>query len=102
MFFQYSPALSFAYPPNPVALQMHQQLISRQPGIVGSAFGHSPPLVHPAPAFATQRPVPGIPPSSLAPTERSTASTDSQVGPFIYDLLFLPFVDSESKELQKN
>ncbi|XP_057178778.1 transcriptional activator GLI3 [Triplophysa rosa] len=76
-----SPALSFAYPPNPVALQMHQQLISRQPGIVGSPFGHSPPLVHPAPAFATQRPVPGIPPSSLAPTERSTASTDSQSKP---------------------
>ncbi|XP_051538253.1 transcriptional activator GLI3-like [Myxocyprinus asiaticus] len=76
-----SPALSFAYPPTPVALQMHQQLISRQPGIVGSAFGHSPPLIHPAPAFATQRPVPGIPPSSLAPTERSTASTDSQSKP---------------------
>uniref|UniRef100_A0A672S1W1 Transcriptional activator GLI3-like n=1 Tax=Sinocyclocheilus grahami TaxID=75366 RepID=A0A672S1W1_SINGR len=51
-----SPALSFAYPPTPVALQMHQQLISRQPGIIGSAFGHSPPLVHPSPAFATQRP----------------------------------------------
>ncbi|KAK9953502.1 hypothetical protein ABG768_017491 [Culter alburnus] len=76
-----SPALSFAYPPTPVALQMHQQLIGRQPGIVGSAFGHSPPLVHPAPAFATQRPVPGIPPSSLAPTERSTASNDSQTKP---------------------
>ncbi|XP_043103562.1 transcriptional activator GLI3 [Puntigrus tetrazona] len=76
-----SPALSFAYPPTPVALQMHQQLISRQPGIVGSAFGHSPPLVHPAPAFATQRPVPGIPPSTLPPTERSTTSNDSQSKP---------------------
>ncbi|XP_065150919.1 transcriptional activator GLI3 isoform X1 [Paramisgurnus dabryanus] len=76
-----SPALSFAYPPNPVALQMHQQLISRQPNIVGSAFGHSPPLIHPSPAFATQRPVSGIHPSSLAPTERSTASTDSQNKP---------------------
>uniref|UniRef100_A0A673HCY9 Transcriptional activator GLI3-like n=1 Tax=Sinocyclocheilus rhinocerous TaxID=307959 RepID=A0A673HCY9_9TELE len=74
-----SPALSFAYPPTPVALQMHQQLISRQPGIVGSAFGHSPPLVHPAPAFATQRPAPAIPPSSLPPTEHSIASNDSQV-----------------------
>uniref|UniRef100_A0A667ZA97 GLI family zinc finger 3 n=1 Tax=Myripristis murdjan TaxID=586833 RepID=A0A667ZA97_9TELE len=60
-----SPALSFAYPPTPVALQMHQQLMGRQPGIVGSAFGHSPPLIHPTPAFATQRPVPGIPPSGL-------------------------------------
>ncbi|XP_016092798.1 transcriptional activator GLI3 [Sinocyclocheilus grahami] len=76
-----SPALSFAYPPTPVALQMHQQLISRQPGIIGSAFGHSPPLVHPSPAFATQRPVPGIPPSSLPPTERPTASHDSQSKP---------------------
>ncbi|XP_059380385.1 transcriptional activator GLI3-like [Carassius carassius] len=76
-----SPALSFAYPPTPVALQMHQQLISRQQGIVGSAFGHSPPLVHPSPAFATHRPVPGIPPSSLPPTERSTASHDSQSKP---------------------
>ncbi|XP_051970548.1 transcriptional activator GLI3-like [Xyrauchen texanus] len=76
-----SPALSFAYPPTPVALQMHQQLISRQPGIVGSAFGHSPPLIHPAPAFATQRPLPCIPPSTLTHTERSTASTDSQCKP---------------------
>ncbi|XP_050954009.1 transcriptional activator GLI3 [Labeo rohita] len=76
-----SPALSFAYPSTPVTLQMHQQLISRQPGIVGSAFGHSPPLVHPAPAFATQRPVPGIPPSSLPPAERSTTSNDSQSKP---------------------
>lgn len=73
-----SPALSFAYPPTPVALQMHQQLIGRQPGIVGSAFGHSPPLIHPSPAFA-QRPVPGIPSAGLAPTERSVASSEAQV-----------------------
>ncbi|XP_026093454.1 transcriptional activator GLI3 [Carassius auratus] len=76
-----SPALSFAYPQTSVALQMHQQLISRQPGIVGSAFGHSPPLVHPAPIFATQRPAPDIPPSSMPPTECSIASNDSQSKP---------------------
>ncbi|NP_991291.1 transcriptional activator GLI3 [Danio rerio] len=76
-----SPALSFAYPPTPVALQMHQQLISRQPGIVGSAFGHSPPLMHSALAFSTQRPVPAIQTSSLAPTERSIVSNDSQSKP---------------------
>uniref|UniRef100_A0A3P8WVR2 GLI family zinc finger 3 n=1 Tax=Cynoglossus semilaevis TaxID=244447 RepID=A0A3P8WVR2_CYNSE len=70
-----SPALSFPYPATPVALHMHQQLISRQPGIVGSAFGHSPPLIHPTPAFATQRPVPGIPPSGLSASERSTKPT---------------------------
>uniref|UniRef100_A0A8C9XUK7 GLI family zinc finger 3 n=1 Tax=Sander lucioperca TaxID=283035 RepID=A0A8C9XUK7_SANLU len=70
-----SPALSFAYPPTPVALHMHQTLIGRQPGIVGSAFGHSPPLIHPSPAFATQRPIPGIPPSGLSASERSTKPT---------------------------
>ncbi|KAJ8277005.1 hypothetical protein GJAV_G00070350 [Gymnothorax javanicus] len=73
-----SPALSFAYPPTPVALQMHQQLIGRQPGMVGSAFGHSPPLIHPAPAFATQRPIPGMaPPPGLGSAERGAAPTDS-------------------------
>lgn len=72
-----SPALSFAYPPTPVALHVHQQLIGRQPGIVGSAFGHSPPLIHPSPAFATQRPVPGIPPAGLSASERSAISNDS-------------------------
>uniref|UniRef100_A0A8C9XT65 GLI family zinc finger 3 n=1 Tax=Sander lucioperca TaxID=283035 RepID=A0A8C9XT65_SANLU len=72
-----SPALSFAYPPTPVALHMHQTLIGRQPGIVGSAFGHSPPLIHPSPAFATQRPIPGIPPSGLSASERSALSNDS-------------------------
>ncbi|XP_041823555.1 LOW QUALITY PROTEIN: transcriptional activator GLI3 [Melanotaenia boesemani] len=72
-----SPALSFAYPPTPVALHVHQQLIGRQPGIVGSAFGHSPPLVHPTPAFAPQRPMPGIPPSGLSASERSVISNDS-------------------------
>ncbi|XP_068604373.1 transcriptional activator GLI3 [Brachionichthys hirsutus] len=71
------PALSFAYPPTPVALHVHQQLLGRQPGIVGSAFGHSPPLIHPSPAFATQRPVPGIPPTGLSASERSAICSDS-------------------------
>ncbi|XP_063063072.1 transcriptional activator GLI3 [Engraulis encrasicolus] len=75
-----SPALSFAYPPTPVALQMHQQLMGRPPGIVGSAFGHSPPL-HPSPAFATQRPMPGIPSAGLAPIERTVASGEAQSKP---------------------
>uniref|UniRef100_A0A8C7JGD8 Transcriptional activator GLI3 n=1 Tax=Oncorhynchus kisutch TaxID=8019 RepID=A0A8C7JGD8_ONCKI len=72
-----SPALSFAYPPNPVALQMHQQLLGRQTGMVGSAFGHSPPLIHPSPVFTTQRPIPGIPPPGLTPRERSVISNDT-------------------------
>ncbi|XP_061777662.1 transcriptional activator GLI3 [Nerophis ophidion] len=72
-----SPALSFAYPPTPVALHMHQQLMGRQPGIVGSAFGHSPPLIHPTPAFATQRPVSGFTAAGLHASERSGISGDS-------------------------
>nr|XP_061809996.1 transcriptional activator GLI3-like [Nerophis lumbriciformis] len=73
-----SPALSFAYPPTPVALHMHQQLMGRQPGMVGSAFGHSPPLIHPTPAFATQRPVSGFTAAAgLATSDRSAVSGDS-------------------------
>ncbi|MEQ2214458.1 hypothetical protein XENOCAPTIV_008037, partial [Xenoophorus captivus] len=75
-----SPALSFAYPPTPVALHVHHQLMGRQPGIVGSAFGHSPPLVHPTPPFATQRPMPGIPPTGLGASDRS-ANDSSQDHP---------------------
>ncbi|CAB1340619.1 unnamed protein product, partial [Coregonus sp. 'balchen'] len=56
---------------------MHQQLLGRQTGMVGSAFGHSPPLIHPSPAFATQRPVPGIPPPGLTPRERSVISNET-------------------------
>ncbi|KAM9308877.1 transcriptional activator GLI3 [Gastrophryne carolinensis] len=63
-----SPALSFTYPPTPVSLQqMHQHIINRQHSI-GSAFGHSPPLIHPAPTFPAQRTVPGIP-SVLNPVQ---------------------------------
>uniref|UniRef100_A0A670JMT8 GLI family zinc finger 3 n=1 Tax=Podarcis muralis TaxID=64176 RepID=A0A670JMT8_PODMU len=71
-----SPALSFAYPPTPVSLQqMHQQILSRQQSL-GSAFGHSPPLIHPAPTFPTQRPIPGIP-SVLNPVQISSGPSES-------------------------
>nr|XP_047902340.1 transcriptional activator GLI3 isoform X1 [Anser cygnoides]XP_047902341.1 transcriptional activator GLI3 isoform X1 [Anser cygnoides]XP_047902342.1 transcriptional activator GLI3 isoform X1 [Anser cygnoides]XP_047902343.1 transcriptional activator GLI3 isoform X1 [Anser cygnoides]XP_047902344.1 transcriptional activator GLI3 isoform X1 [Anser cygnoides]XP_047902345.1 transcriptional activator GLI3 isoform X1 [Anser cygnoides]XP_047902346.1 transcriptional activator GLI3 isoform X1 [Anser c len=71
-----SPALSFTYPPTPVSLQqMHQQIISRQQTL-GSAFGHSPPLIHPAPTFPTQRPIPGIP-SVLNPVQVSSGPSES-------------------------
>ncbi|KAG9475943.1 transcriptional activator GLI3 isoform X2 [Eleutherodactylus coqui] len=70
-----SPALSFTYPPTPVSLQqMHQHIINRQHGI-GSAFGHSPPLMHPAPTFPSQRTVPGIP-SVLNPVQVSVGPPD--------------------------
>ncbi|XP_053120748.1 transcriptional activator GLI3 isoform X2 [Hemicordylus capensis] len=75
-----SPALSFTYPPTPVSLQqMHQQIISRQQGL-GSAFGHSPPLIHPAPTFPTQRPIPGIP-SILNPVQVSSGPSESTQEP---------------------
>uniref|UniRef100_F6SDJ7 GLI family zinc finger 3 n=1 Tax=Ornithorhynchus anatinus TaxID=9258 RepID=F6SDJ7_ORNAN len=71
-----SPALSFTYPPTPVSLQhMHQQIISRQQSL-GSAFGHSPPLIHPAPTFPTQRPIPGIP-GVLNPIQVSSGPSES-------------------------
>ncbi|XP_023441844.1 transcriptional activator GLI3 isoform X3 [Dasypus novemcinctus] len=73
-----SPALSFTYPSAPVSLHMHQQILSRQQGL-GSAFGHSPPLIHPAPTFPTQRPIPGIPsvlnPVQNKPTSESAVSS---------------------------
>ncbi|XP_053570545.1 transcriptional activator GLI3 isoform X2 [Bombina bombina] len=70
-----SPALSFTYPPTPVSLQqMHQTILSRQHSI-GSAFGHSPPLLHPAPTFPTQRTIPGIP-TVLTPVQVSVGPSE--------------------------
>ncbi|XP_059584638.1 transcriptional activator GLI3 isoform X4 [Alligator mississippiensis] len=78
-----SPALSFTYPPTPVSLQqMHQQIISRQQSL-GSAFGHSPPLIHPAPTFPTQRPIPGIP-SVLNPVQVSSGPSESTQFDFVF------------------
>ncbi|XP_037693066.1 LOW QUALITY PROTEIN: transcriptional activator GLI3 [Choloepus didactylus] len=70
-----SPALSFTYPSAPVSLHMHQQILSRQQSL-GSAFGHSPPLIHPAPTFPTQRPIPGIP-TILNPVQVSSGPSES-------------------------
>ncbi|KAL7976860.1 hypothetical protein Chor_008809, partial [Crotalus horridus] len=54
---------------------MHQQIISRQQSL-GSAFGHSPPLIHPAPTFPTQRPIPGIP-NVLTPVQVSSGPSEA-------------------------
>ncbi|XP_016068727.1 PREDICTED: transcriptional activator GLI3 isoform X2 [Miniopterus natalensis] len=69
-----SPALSFTYPSAPVSLHVHQQILSRQQSL-GSAFGHSPPLIHPAPTFPTQRPIPGIP-TVLNPVQVSSGPSE--------------------------
>lgn len=71
----HSPALSFTYSSAPVSLHMHQQILSRQQSL-GSAFGHSPPLIHPAPTFPTQRPIPGIP-TVLNPVQVSSGPSES-------------------------
>lgn len=68
-----SPALSFTYPSAPMSLHMHH--LSRQQSL-GSAFGHSPPLIHPAPTFPTQRPIPGIP-TVLNPVQVSSGPSES-------------------------
>ncbi|XP_036102559.1 transcriptional activator GLI3 isoform X1 [Molossus molossus] len=70
-----SPALSFTYPSAPVSLHVHQQILSRQQSL-GSAFGHSPPLIHPAPTFPTQRPIPGIS-AVVNPVQVSSGSSES-------------------------
>ncbi|XP_006736024.1 zinc finger protein GLI2-like, partial [Leptonychotes weddellii] len=49
-----SPAFTFPHPINPVA---YQQILSQQRGL-GSAFGHTPPLIQPSPTFLTQQPMP--------------------------------------------
>ncbi|ETE62843.1 Transcriptional activator GLI3, partial [Ophiophagus hannah] len=58
---------------------MHQQIISRQQSL-GSAFGHSPPLIHPAPTFPTQRPIPGIP-NILNPVQVSSGPSEAAQEP---------------------
>ncbi|XP_078254441.1 transcriptional activator GLI3-like isoform X2 [Rhinoraja longicauda] len=71
-----SPALSFPYPATPVAIQqMHHQIMSRQQSL-GSAFGHSPPLMHPAPTFIPQRHVPGLP-TVLASAQITSCPSES-------------------------
>ncbi|XP_061109491.1 transcriptional activator GLI3-like [Conger conger] len=52
-----SPALSLPFPPSPLAMH-HPHRIGRQPGIMGAAFSHSPPLIHSAPTFVVQQPLP--------------------------------------------
>ncbi|XP_023972865.1 zinc finger protein GLI2 isoform X1 [Physeter macrocephalus] len=48
-----SPAFTFPHPINPVA---YQQILSQQRGL-GSAFGHTPPLIQPSPTFLAQQPM---------------------------------------------
>ncbi|KAL1021849.1 hypothetical protein UPYG_G00018840 [Umbra pygmaea] len=59
-----SPSFTFPHPLNPMA---YQQLLSQQRGL--SAFGHTPPLIQPAPTFSSRQSVPGL--SSLAPSSHN-------------------------------
>ncbi|XP_006903036.1 PREDICTED: zinc finger protein GLI2-like [Elephantulus edwardii] len=48
-----SPAFTFPHPINPVA---YHQILGQQRGL-GSAFGHTPPLLQPSPTFLAQQPM---------------------------------------------
>uniref|UniRef100_A0A8C7AEI4 GLI family zinc finger 2 n=1 Tax=Neovison vison TaxID=452646 RepID=A0A8C7AEI4_NEOVI len=64
-----SPAFTFPHPINPVA---YQQILSQQRGL-GSAFGHTPPLIQPSPTFLAQQPMP-LTSINATPTQLSSSS----------------------------
>uniref|UniRef100_A0A8D2ZCM9 C2H2-type domain-containing protein n=1 Tax=Scophthalmus maximus TaxID=52904 RepID=A0A8D2ZCM9_SCOMX len=64
-----SPSFPFPHPINPMA---YQQLLSQQRGL--SAFGHTPPLIQPPPAFSSRQPGLGL--SSLPETFSSIRSNE--------------------------
>uniref|UniRef100_H0VSS3 GLI family zinc finger 2 n=1 Tax=Cavia porcellus TaxID=10141 RepID=H0VSS3_CAVPO len=66
-----SPAFTFPHPINPVA---YQQILSQQRGL-GSAFGHTPPLIQPSPTFLAQQPM-ALTSISSAPTQLSSSSSN--------------------------
>ncbi|XP_045431370.1 zinc finger protein GLI2 [Pipistrellus kuhlii] len=64
-----SPAFTFPHPINPVA---YQQILSQQRGL-GSAFGHTPPLLQPSPTFLAQQPM-ALTAITTTPTQLSSSS----------------------------
>nr|XP_042113841.1 uncharacterized protein LOC121821200 [Peromyscus maniculatus bairdii] len=66
-----SPAFTFPHPINPVA---YQQILSQQRGL-GSAFGHTPPLIQPSPTFLAQQPM-ALTSISTMPTQLSSNSSN--------------------------
>ncbi|XP_042636417.1 zinc finger protein GLI2 [Orycteropus afer afer] len=64
-----SPAFTFPHPINPVA---YQQILSQQRGL-GSAFGHTPPLIQPSPTFLAQQPM-ALTSINATPTQLSSNS----------------------------
>nr|XP_036881486.1 zinc finger protein GLI2 isoform X1 [Manis javanica]XP_036881487.1 zinc finger protein GLI2 isoform X1 [Manis javanica] len=64
-----SPAFTFPHPINPMA---YQQILSQQRGL-GSAFGHTPPLIQPSPTFLAQQPM-ALASINATPTQLSSTS----------------------------
>ncbi|KAM7105076.1 zinc finger protein GLI2 isoform 1-T2 [Molossus nigricans] len=64
-----SPAFAFPHPINPVA---YQQILSQQRGL-GSAFGHTPPLIQPSPTFLAQQPL-ALTAINTTPTQLGSSS----------------------------
>uniref|UniRef100_A0A2K5M9Y8 GLI family zinc finger 2 n=1 Tax=Cercocebus atys TaxID=9531 RepID=A0A2K5M9Y8_CERAT len=64
-----SPAFTFPHPINSVA---YQQILSQQRSL-GSAFGHTPPLIQPSPTFLAQQPM-ALTSVNATPTQLSSSS----------------------------
>ncbi|XP_048224891.1 zinc finger protein GLI2 isoform X2 [Perognathus longimembris pacificus] len=67
-----SPAFTFPHPINPVA---YQQILNQQRGL-GSAFGHTPPLIQPSPTFLAQQPM-ALTSINAAPTQLNSSSSSN-------------------------
>ncbi|XP_076579384.1 zinc finger protein GLI2-like isoform X1 [Chaetodon auriga] len=86
-----SPSFPFPHPINPVA---YQQLLSQQRGL--SAFGHTPPLVQPPPAFSARQPGLGL--SSLpASAHNSDLSSKNLSGDSAVSSTVDPMITKRSK-----
>ncbi|XP_069877980.1 zinc finger protein GLI2 [Dipodomys merriami] len=66
-----SPAFTFPHPINPVA---YQQILNQQRSL-GSAFGHTPPLIQPSPTFLAQQPM-ALTSINAAPTQLNSSSSN--------------------------
>nr|XP_015214114.1 PREDICTED: zinc finger protein GLI2 isoform X1 [Lepisosteus oculatus] len=89
-----SPAFTFPHPINPMA---YQQILSQQRGL-SSAFGHTPPLIHPSPTFVPRQHATGIPSLPTAAHGNSTAeSTQNASGDSAVSSTVNPMITKRSK-----
>ncbi|KAI3366169.1 hypothetical protein L3Q82_009993 [Scortum barcoo] len=85
-----SPSFPFPHPLNPVA---YQQLLSQQRGL--SAFGHTPPLIQPPPAFSSRQPGLGL--SSLSASAHNDLPSKNPGGDSAVSSTVDPMITKRSK-----